>query len=155
VELIRGDMAAAGFCTVSYVDTDKVLACGHPIFGTGETYMPVATANVHTIVPSAMSAFVLASPAKEVGSLTQDRQARIAAETTFGSPMIPVSITVTSGSDKTAKSGDFHVEVLSDKFLTAQLSGAAVMNAINHFLPDRDDVTARVESSVKLKGVDP
>src|SRR5215813_3621908 len=30
VDLIRGDMSAAGFCTVSYVEGDKVLSCGHP-----------------------------------------------------------------------------------------------------------------------------
>jgi hypothetical protein len=29
------------------------------------------------------------------------------------------------------------------------------MNAINYYLPDRDDVTARVESTVRIKGADP
>jgi hypothetical protein len=29
------------------------------------------------------------------------------------------------------------------------------MNAVNYFLPDRDDVTARVESSVRVKGAPP
>jgi len=28
---------------LSYVEGDKVLSCGHPIFQTGETYAPVAT----------------------------------------------------------------------------------------------------------------
>ncbi|MEP6865028.1 MAG: hypothetical protein ABJE66_30690, partial [Deltaproteobacteria bacterium] len=37
VELIRGDMAASAIGTVSYVDGDKVLAFGHPMFQTGET----------------------------------------------------------------------------------------------------------------------
>jgi hypothetical protein len=29
------------------------------------------------------------------------------------------------------------------------------MNAVNYYLPDRDDVTARVESTVRIKGADP
>ena len=29
------------------------------------------------------------------------------------------------------------------------------MNAINYYLPDRDDVTARVESTVRIKGAEP
>src|SRR5213078_1850768 len=40
VELIRGDMSAVGICTVSSVEGDQVLSCGHPIFQTGETDAP-------------------------------------------------------------------------------------------------------------------
>jgi hypothetical protein len=155
LELIRGDMSAAGICTVSYIDGDNVLACGHPVFGAGESYIPVSTATVHTVIPSAMSAFVMATPAKEIGSLTQDRQATIAADLSLRSPTIPVDIQITSGSAKHTEQGAFHVEVLNDKFLTPQIAGAAVMNAINHYLPDRADVTARVESTVRIKGGDP
>ena len=155
VELIRGDMSAAGFCTVSYVEGDKVLSCGHPIFQTGETYAPVSTASVHTVIPSAQSAFLMAGPMKEIGSLVQDRQAAIVADTSLRSPTIPVDISITSGTDKHTEKGAFHVEIMNNKFLTPSLAGAAVMNAINHYLPDRDNVTARIESSVQLAGHDP
>src|SRR5258706_3288098 len=60
VELIRGDMSAAAVGTVSYVDGPKVLAFGHPMFQSGATYAPVATATVHTGIPSSQSAFVMA-----------------------------------------------------------------------------------------------
>jgi hypothetical protein len=152
VELIRGDMSAAATGTVSYIDGNNVLAFGHPMFQTGETYMPVATSFVHTVVPSAQSAFVLASPIKEIGSLVQDRQSAIAADTNLRTPSIPVSITITSGKGKVSEKGTFNVELLDNKFLTAPLAGAALMNAVQYYLPDRDDVTARVESSVKVKG---
>src|SRR6202042_1541031 len=75
VELLRGDMAANAFGTVSYVDGEHVLAFGHPMFQTGESYMPVSTAYSHTVVPSSQSAFLMATPLTEIGSLTQDRQA--------------------------------------------------------------------------------
>jgi hypothetical protein len=97
VQLIRGDMSAAATGTVSYVDGNNVLAFGHPMFQTGETYAPVATSYVHTVIPSAQSAFVMASPIKEIGALTQDRQAAIAADTNLRVPSIPVSITINSG----------------------------------------------------------
>src|SRR4029453_17451508 len=73
VQLIRGDMSAAATGTVSYIDGNNILAFGHPMFQTGETYAPVATSTVHTVVPSAQSAFVLASPIKEIGSPSQER----------------------------------------------------------------------------------
>lgn len=155
VELIRGDMSAAAVGTVSYVDGDKVLAFGHPMFQTGETYAPVSTVYVHTVIPSAMSAFVMGSPVNEIGTLVQDRQSAIMADTSLRTPTIPVDISITSTSGKHTENGTFHVEMLANKFLTPSLTGAALMNAINYYLPDRDDVTARVESTVRVKGTEP
>jgi hypothetical protein len=155
VQLIRGDMAAVGICTVSSVEGDKVLSCGHPIFQTGETYAPVATASINAVVPSAQSAFLMGTSINEIGSLVQDRQAAIVADTGLRAPMIPVDISITSGTDKHVARGTFHVEIMNNKFLTPALAGAAVMNAINYYLPDRDMVTARVESQVHLAGQQP
>jgi hypothetical protein len=155
VQLIRGDMSAAATGTVSYIQGNNVLAFGHPMFQTGETYAPVATAKVHTVVPSAMSAFVLASPIKEIGSLTQDRQSSIAADTSLRTPPIPVSISIVTTAGKRTQKGTFNVEVLDNKFLTPAITGAALMNAINYYLPDRDNVTAKVESSVRIRGAPP
>lgn len=155
VELIRGDMAAAAIGTVSYLDGDKVLAFGHPMFQTGESYAPVSTVNVHTVVPSAMSAFVMGTAIHEIGSLVQDRQATIMADLGMRSPTIPVDITVTSGTGKHSETGSFHVDIVDNRFLTPSLAGAAVMNAITYYLPDRDHVTARVDSTVRIKGQEP
>lgn len=155
VELIRGDMSASGFCTVSHIEANKVLSCGHPIFQTGETYAPVATASIHAVVPSAQTAFLMGTSINEIGSLVQDRQAAIVADTGLRSPMIPVDISITRGSDKHVEKGTFHVEIMNNKFLTPSLAGASVMNAINHYLPDRDMVTARVESTVRIRGHEP
>jgi hypothetical protein len=152
VQLIRGDMSAAGTGTVSYIDGDRVLAFGHPMFQAGEFYAPVATAEVHTVIASAQSAFVMASSRREIGALVEDRQSMIMADLTKRSPMIPVDIFVTSASAKGKQTGEFHVEVLDNKYWTAQLVGAAVGNAVDYYLPDRDDVTARVDSLIKLKG---
>jgi hypothetical protein len=155
VQLIRGDFSGAATGTVTYVDGNNVLAFGHPMFQTGESYAPVATSHVHTVIASAMNAFVLASPIKEIGSLTQDRQAAIAADTNLRTPMIPISISVTTQSGKRVDKGVFNVEVLDSKFMTPSLAGAALMNAIQYYLPDRDDVTAKVASSVRIKGEKP
>jgi hypothetical protein len=155
VELIRGDMSAAGICTVSYVERDKVLSCGHPIFQTGETYAPVSTAAIHAVIPSSQNAFLMGTSINEIGSLVQDRQAAIVADTGLRAPTIPVDIAITRGTDKHVEKGTFHVEIMNNKFLTPSLTGAAVMNAINYYLPDRENVTARVESSVRLKGHEP
>lgn len=153
VVLIRGDMSAAATGTVSYVDGHRVLAFGHPMFQTGETYMPVATAEVIGVVASARSAFVLAQPINEIGALVQDRQSMIMADTDLRHPMIPVDIYVDAGTGDQKTRHEFHVDVLNNKYWTGSLAGAAAMNAIDVFLPDRDSVTARIESTVKLAGL--
>ena len=153
VELVRGDMSAAAFGTVSYVDGEHVLAFGHPMFQTGESYAPVSTAYSHTVIPSSQSAFLMATALNEIGSLTEDRQAAIAADTGLRTPTVPMEIDISSTAGNHAEHGHFHVELVNNKFLTPGIAGAALQNAVQYYLPDRDDVTARVESSVKLKGV--
>ena len=67
MELIRGDMQQPRTGTVTYVDGDKVLAFGHPMFNVGEIYLPIATAEVHTFMSALSSSFKIASPLREVG----------------------------------------------------------------------------------------
>jgi hypothetical protein len=150
--LIRGDMAAAPSGTVTFLDQNRVLAFGHPMFGSGEWYAPVSTAYVHTVITSMQSAFHVTSPVNEVGALVMDRQASIMADTTLRARMIPIDIAVTTTHGKTVNKGTFHVEILDNKYLTAPIAGAAVMNAINYFLPDREEVTARIDSHVRIAG---
>jgi hypothetical protein len=152
VQLLRGDMAGTGTCTVSFVDKDQVLACGHPMFEAGEMYAPVASSQVHTIIPSAMSSFVVASPLRELGSLTQDRQSMIAADTGVRTRMVPVDVDVAwSGQEK----GQFHAEVIDNRFFTGTFAGIAAMNAVSRYLPDRDHATVLMESTVYLRGRKP
>ncbi|MEZ4402876.1 MAG: hypothetical protein R3B06_22840 [Kofleriaceae bacterium] len=154
VQLIRGDMSAAATGTVSYVDGNRVLAFGHPMFQAGEIYAPVASSVVQTVVASAQFPYVIATPARELGSLVQDRSAMIMADTNLRSPMIPIDITIKTFAPgtKTTVERAFHVEVIDDKFLTPSMAGAAVMNAVTMAAPDRDHVTARIKSSIKVKG---
>lgn len=153
VQLIRGWMSAAATGTVSYVDGNKILAFGHPMFQAGEIYAPVASAEVTTVVASAQFPFVLAQPRRELGSLVQDRASMIMADTKLKSPMIPIDIYVTAkAADGTpAERGEYHAEILDDKFLTPQLAAVAAMNAITDAVPDRDHVTAKIDSYVKVK----
>jgi hypothetical protein len=152
VELLRGDMSGTGTCTVSYVDRDQVLACGHPMFEAGEIYAPVSSSEVHTIIPSQMSSFVVASPLRELGALIQDRQAMIAADTGLRTRMVPVDVDVAWSGKESAQ---FHVEVIDNRFFTGTFAGIAAMNAISRYLPDRDMATVLMESTVYVRGKKP
>lgn len=155
VQLMRGDMSIAGTGTVSYVDKSKILAFGHPMFEMGETYAPVASAEIHTVIPSAFSAFIVASPLRELGSLVQDRQSTIAADTKLKTGMIPMHINIAAGKNGSREHASFDVELLQNKFFTATLAGIAASSAASYYLPDRDHVTAKIDSTVEIAGHKP
>ncbi len=155
VQLARGDASFAATGTVSYIDGDKVLAFGHPFFEQGEFYAPVTVSEVHTVVPSQVAGFVIASPLRELGSLVQDRLPAIMADTSLRNKLIPMSVFIEAGTGKNFQKGEFHVEILNNKFLTAPLAGMMAMNAINRYLPDRDHATVLMESTIEIKGYKP
>ena len=155
VQLIRGDMSAAATGTVSFVDGNGVLAFGHPMFQAGEIYAPVAAAEIHTVIPSAFSAFIVSSPLRELGALIQDRQSTIAADTGLKVRMIPVRISVTSSDGKKSETETFNVEILDNRFFTGTFAAVAAMNAASLYLPDQDHVTVRVKSKIELQGHKP
>ena len=44
--LVRGDMSIAGTCTVTYLDSTHLLACGHPLLQSGNVDLPMTKATV-------------------------------------------------------------------------------------------------------------
>jgi hypothetical protein len=155
VQLVRGDVSFAGTGTVSYLSDGRVLAFGHPFFEQGEFYAPVSAAEIHAVIPSAVSGFVLASPLRELGSLVQDRLPAIMADTRLRNRMIPMSVYVEAGTGARKQTGEFHAELVNNRFLTGALASLIALNAVTRFLPDRDHATVTMESRVSVRGKQP
>ncbi len=151
VELVTGDMSMAAVGTVTYMDEDRVIAFGHPLFGTGESDIPVAGAEVSVVVPSSQTAFKLASPTRVLGTLIQDRQSAIVADTSRKTSMVPVDIHVKSDEGEQ----QFHIQVISHRFLSPQLTTAALQSVVSLLTPDLAVVTVNLKSTIKIRGYDP
>jgi len=152
VQLIRGDVSAAGTGTVTHVDGDKVLGFGHPMFNVGEIYLPIATAEIHTFLSELSSSFKMASPLNEIGSLLQDRQSGIIGDTSQRADMIPVHVKV-GGPNRAVE--DFHFEVVRHRFLTPMLASTVVANAAQNAASDVADATITVRSNLAVRGYKP
>src|ERR1022692_2943526 len=50
--LVRGDMDIAATCTVTYIDPQRLLACGHPLLQFGSVDLPMNKAQVLVMLPS-------------------------------------------------------------------------------------------------------
>ena len=92
--LVRGDMDIAATCTVTYVDTKHLLACGHPLMQFGQVDLPMTKANVVATLPSPMNAFKIVNTTDTVGAFVQDRQAGILGEMGHEPKMIPVTVSL-------------------------------------------------------------
>src|SRR5260370_29165576 len=96
--LVRGDMDIAATCTVTYMDADRLLACGHPLLQYGMVDLPMTKANVVATLASPLNAFKIVNGTETVGSWVQDRHNGILGHMGQSAQMIPVTLTVHGGS---------------------------------------------------------
>ncbi|MBT6565119.1 MAG: hypothetical protein HON76_21640, partial [Candidatus Scalindua sp.] len=125
VEIIRGDLSASAIGTVTYRDGDDILAFGHPIIQMGNTDLPMATAEVHTILASQDTSTKMASPGKIIGRITQDRRSAIAGKIGEYTEMISCRAEIQGSLNVT-----YNFEVVHDRILTPLLVQMAVQNAL-------------------------
>jgi len=77
--LVRGDMNIAATCTVTYIDAEHLLACGHPLLQFGMIDLPMTKAEVLATLPSPLNAFKIVNATETVGTFVQDRHTGILA----------------------------------------------------------------------------
>lgn len=146
--LVRGDLSMAATCTVTYVDPERLLACGHPLLQFGNVDIPMNKAQVVATLPSPENAFKIINTTEVVGAFVQDRHTGILGRFDKTPDMIPVTLRVHGGSNPKT----FHYEVLNNPKLTpvAIMSTAySVLQGINEY---GEDVTYRLNGQIDVHG---
>src|ERR1700681_1478029 len=148
--LVRGDMDIAATCTVTYVDPQRLLACGHPLLQFGEVDLPMTKATVLATLPSPLNAFKIVNTTETVGAFVQDRQMGIMGVPGRASKMIPVTVAMHSGPGTATK--EFHYEVLNNARLSPLAMMATVFNALHGTNEYGEDLTYRMNGVLSVKG---
>src|SRR6202051_3132895 len=146
--LVRGDMDIAATCTVTYVDPQRLLACGHPLLQFGEVDLPMTKATVLATLPSPMNAFKIVNTTETVGAFVQDRQSGIMGVPGRESKMIPVTVAMHSGS----ATKEFHYEILNNAKLSPLAMTATVFNALHGTNEYGEDITYRMNGVLSVRG---
>jgi len=146
--LVRGDMDIAATCTVTYVDPQRLLACGHPLLQFGEVDLPMTKATVLATLPSPLNAFKIVNTTETVGAFVQDRQNGIMGVPGRESKMIPVTVALHSG----AATKEFHYEVLNNARLSPLAMMATVFNALHGTNEYGENITYRMKGVLSVKG---
>jgi len=150
--LVRGDMDIAATCTVTYVDPQHLLACGHPLLQFGEVDLPMTKARVLATLPSPLNAFKIVNTTETVGAFVQDRQAGIMGVPGRESKMIPVTVALHSVGENGAATKEFHYEILNNARLSPLAMMATVFNALHGTNEYGEDITYRMKGVLSVKG---
>jgi SpoIVB peptidase S55 len=146
--LVRGDMDIAATCTVTYMDPQHLLACGHPLLQFGMVNLPMTKAQVLATLPSPLNAFKIVNATETVGSFVQDRHTGILGEFGKEPEMIPVTLTIHGGTtDKT-----FHYEVLNNARLSPIAISTTVFNALHGVNEYGDQTTYAMKGNISVEG---
>ncbi len=150
--LVRGDMDIAATCTVTYVDPQRLLACGHPLLQFGEVDLPMTKATVLATLPSPMNAFKIVNTTETVGAFVQDRQNGIMGVPGRESKMIPVTVAMHSVGEHGTTTKEFHYEILNNARLSPLAMMATVFNALHGTNEYGEDITYRMNGVLSVKG---
>jgi hypothetical protein len=150
--LVRGDMDIAATCTVTYVDPQRLLACGHPLLQFGEVDLPMTKATVLATLPSPMNAFKIVNTTETVGAFVQDRQNGIMGVPGQQSKMIPVTVAMHTQGERGATTKEFHYEILNNARLSPLAMMATVFNALHGTNEYAEDITYRMNGVLSVKG---
>jgi hypothetical protein len=146
--LVRGDMDIEATCTVTYVDAERLLACGHPLLQFGSVDLPMNKAEVLATLPSPLNAFKIVNTTEAVGTFVQDRHTGILGVFDRQPQMIPVTLSIHSGSG----TKQFHYEVLNNPKLTPVALMVTVFNALHGVNEFGEEITYRLTGSIGVKG---
>jgi hypothetical protein len=148
--LVRGDMDIAATCTVTYIDPQRLLACGHPLLQFGSVDLPMNKAVVLATLASPLNAFKIVNTTEQAGVFVQDRHTGIMGVFNKEPDMIPVTLTIQGGAG--AQKKEFHYEVLNNARLSPVAIMATVFNALHGVNEYGEEITYRLNGSIDVKG---
>jgi hypothetical protein len=146
--LVRGDMDIAATCTVTYIDPQRLLACGHPLLQFGSVDLPMTKADVLATLPSPLNAFKIVNTTEPAGAFVQDRHTGIMGILNKEPEMIPVTLNIHNG----AATKEIHYEVLNNPRLSPVAMMATVFNALHGINDYGEETTYRLKGSISVKG---
>jgi len=146
--LVRGDMNIEATCSVTYVDPQRLLACGHPLLQFGSVDLPMNKAEVLATLASPLNAFKIVNTTESVGTFVQDRHTGIMGVFDRQPEMIPVTLSIHSGTGVK----QFHYEVLNNPKLTPVALMVTVFNALHGVNEFGEEITYRLAGSIGVKG---
>lgn len=145
--LMQGDFQAAATGTITWTDGEQLLAFGHPFLQSGTIDMPMAGADIITVVRNLRSSFKLANIGPAEGSLFQDRLTGVAGRLGEVPEMADLSLRLIPG---TMPPVDFKAEIWPDARFLPVLSAMTVIEASSQSLFKEEEQSFKLDGRLVL-----
>lgn len=127
--LIRGDLQLAATGTVTDRFGDQVLAFGHPFLGFGPVNLPMAAAEVITVISSTANSFKLSNLGPIVGAFEQDRKVGISGRLNAKAPTMPFTLSISG--EGIGEPREFHMEMAELRQMLPTLLAVATLGCLD------------------------
>lgn len=151
VALAVGDITIAGTGTVSHVDGSHVLAFGHPMMSLGATELPMASAEVVTILPSQLNSIKVSNTGEIIGAFSQDRLSGIYGEIGRTPAMVPIEISFPTRQNRRS----LHFKVARHEQVLPVIAATGLAQAVNGSNESGFTRGFRVTVNVDFPGMEP
>jgi hypothetical protein len=150
--LMSGDFDFSGTGTVTWRQGNRILAFGHPFMQNGPTEMPMAPAEVVTVVQSWVRSFKLINVGQVVGTIYQDRLTAIAGEIGRMPRTTHVEVNVSSPGGHERR---FQGEMFQDESYSPTLTAISVLESLEDTMESELKQTIYMDTDIEIDGHDP
>jgi len=151
VTFAQGDISMVGVGTVTWMDSDTLVAFGHPMFFKGQVDFPLSLAYVHFLWPSQYISYKVTSAGPVVGSLRQDRSFGVAGVLNEVPEMLPVEVKINGG----PRPHTIRYEVVRDVDIGPQLVTYGVFASLYDLEALSIPSSVEITQTIEIEGHEP
>ena len=151
-QLVRGDLSLAATGTMTYRDSSRILAFGHPFMLMGAVDFPMTAAEIVTVMPSLQTSFKISNSTEFMGTITNDHTNGVMGVVGGEPVMIPVAIQLEEAGSVTQS---YHYEMISHKMLTPLLGSLIMVNSLMSSGHAASEQTVEFSGKLELKDYEP
>ena len=147
--LMSGDFDFAGTGTVTWRQGNRILAFGHPFMQSGPQNMPMASAEILTVVQSVQRSFKLANTGPIIGTIYQDRLTAIAGEIGRKPDTTRFEARADAPGGKTRQ---FQAEIFQNQMYAPVLSAIGLLESLDDTMEWQDKQTIYLDVALEIPG---
>jgi len=150
--LMSGDFDIAGTGTVTWRKGNRILAFGHPLLQNGPEEVPMASAEILTVVQSVQRSFKLSNTGPIIGTIYEDRLTAIAGEIGRKPTTTHFEMRLEAPG---GKERHFQGEMFQNQMLTPAISAIAVLESIYDTEEMEEQQTLFMDTTMEIDGHKP
>ena len=150
--LMSGDFDFAGTGTVTWRHGNRILAFGHPFLQSGPAEMPMASAEILTVVQSVRRSFKLSNTGPIIGTIYQDRLTAVAGEIGRKPNTTHFEVQVDAPGGKPRL---FQGELFQNQMYSPILSAISLLESLYDTMESEEQQTIYLDTTLAIPGHEP